>query len=174
MQDNIFFMSLWGVCGIATIIAGLLASRSRRWTYVGRAAVGVLFLIGGALLHVINLANGGDYAGFADPAHFGWVTEAWRAVVPPNQDLLIGLLALFEATVGVLILSGGRRTQLGYAGVIAFYLALWLFGWFETIWVVLMLPPMALLLRAERRAAAPVAPEPAADVDKKPVANVGS
>ena len=155
MQDNIFFVSLWMVCGIATIIAGILASRGRRWTYVGRVAVGVLFLIGGALLHVINLVNDGDYADFANPAHFGWVADAWRAVVPPNQELLIGLLALFEATLGVLILSGGRRTQFGYAGVIAFYLALWLFGWFETIWVVLMLPAMALLLRAERRVAAP-------------------
>jgi len=30
--------------------------------YLGRAAVGVLFLIGGALLHAVNLATGGDYA----------------------------------------------------------------------------------------------------------------
>lgn len=170
MQGSIFFMSLWVVCGIATIIAGLLASRSRRWTYVGRVAVGVLFLIGGALLHVINLVSDGDYTDFANPAHFGWVTDAWRAAVPPNQGLLIGLLALFEATVGVLILSGGRRTQLGYVGVIAFYLALWLFGWFETIWVVLMLPPMVLLLRAERRAAAPAESAPAAGVEDEPLA----
>lgn len=174
MQNNIFFVSVWVVCGIATIVAGLLATRSRRWMYVGRGAVGVLFLIGGALLHAINIATDGDYANFADPAHFGWVTDAWRALVPPNQDLLIGLLALFEATVGVLILSGGRRTQLGYAGVIAFYVALWMFGWFETVWVILMLPPMVLLLRAERRAAAPPASEPPAGVDEKPLANVGS
>jgi hypothetical protein len=43
-------------------------------------------------------------------AHFGWVTAAWRAVVAPNQYLFIGLLVVFEAVVGVLILSGGRRT----------------------------------------------------------------
>lgn len=67
-------------------------------------------LIGGALLHAINLANGADYAGFADPAHFAWVRDAWRAVVPPNPILFIGLLAVFEATVGVLAVSGGRRT----------------------------------------------------------------
>jgi hypothetical protein len=174
MQDSIFFVSLWVVCGIATIVAGLLATRSRRWMYVGRGAVGVLFLIGGALLHAINIATDGDYTDFADPAHFGWVTDAWRAVVPPNQDLLIGLLALFEATVGVLILSGKRRTQLGYAGVIAFYVALWMFGWFETIWVILMLPPTALLLRAERRAEASAEPESPADIERKPLANVGS
>jgi hypothetical protein len=43
--------------------------------------------------------------------------------------------------------------------VIAFYLALWLFGWIETAWVLIMLPAMLLLLRAERH---PVAHSPAA------------
>jgi hypothetical protein len=40
------------------------------------------------------------------------------------------------------------------AGTIAFYLALWLFGWFEAVWCLIMLPAMFLLLRAERRAEA--------------------
>ena len=77
-----------------------------------------------------------------------------------------------EATVGALILSGGRRTQLGYVGVIGFYLALWLFGWFETVWVLTMLAPMVLLLRAERRAA--TGPAPAAHIEETPLARVGS
>ena len=166
-MDNVLWQIVWLACGVATIIAGVLASRSRRARYVGRAAVGVLFIVGGALLHVINLASHGDYAGFADPALFAWVTDAWRAVVAPNQVLFIGLLVVFEATVGVLTLSGGRRTQVGYMGVIGFYLALWLFGWIETVWVVIMLPPMLLLLRAEWRAV--TAPETdGRDVEKSP------
>jgi uncharacterized membrane protein len=140
----------------------VLAGRSGRARLAGRVAVGVLFVFGGALLHVINLATGVDYTDFADPAHFGWVTDAWRAVVGPNQMLFIGLLVVFEATVGLLVLIGGRWTQLGYLGVIGFYLALWLFGWFETVWVLLMLPAMLLLLRAERRAAGRPAPAAAA------------
>lgn len=153
MQNNIFFEILWVACGIATIIAAAWAGRRMRARHLGRLAVGVLFLVGGALVHVVNLATGGDYAGFADPAFFPWVTYAWNAVVVPNHVLLIGLLAVFEATAGVLILSGGRRTPLGYLCVIAFYLALWLFGWIEALWVLVMLPAMLLLLRAERRAA---------------------
>ena len=69
-------------------------------------------LLGGAVFNAVNLALGGDYAGFADQAHFGWVTTALRAVVAPNQLLFIGLLVAFEAVVGVLILSRGRGTQL--------------------------------------------------------------
>ena len=153
MQDSLFMIILWLVCGAATIVAAVLASRSRAARYVGRAAVGVLFIAGGALLHVINLATGADYGGFADPAHFGWVTTAWNAVVVPDHILFVGLLALFEAAAGVLVISGGRKTRLGYLAVIAFYLALWPFGWIETVWVLIMLPAMLLLLRAERRAA---------------------
>lgn len=165
--------TFWLACGITTIVAGVLAGRSRRARYVGRAAVGVLFLFGGALLHIINLASGADYADFADPAHFAWVTDAWRAVVPPNVVFFIGLLAVFEATVGALVLSGGRRTQLGYVAVIGFYLALTLFGGFQLVWFVIMLPPMLLLLRAERRAAAAPTP-PAAHLQEKPPVQVGS
>jgi len=61
-----------------------------------------------------------DYSGLADPAHFARVTDAWRAVVAPNQVVCIGLLILFQATAGVLILSGGRRTQLGLVATIGF------------------------------------------------------
>ncbi len=56
-------------------------------------------------------------------------------------------------------------------GVIAFYLALWLFGWFETVWCIIMLPAMLLLLRAEQHAATAPA---AGQVDDKPPADVGT
>jgi hypothetical protein len=52
--------------------------------------------------------------------------------------------------------------------VIAFYLALWLFGWIETGWVLVMLPAMLLLLRAELRAT------PAIRIEEKPTADVPS
>lgn len=168
MQNNIVFIIVWLVCGAATVIAAVLAGRGRQARYAGRAATGVLFIAGGALLHVINLATGGDYAGFAGPAHFAWVTHAWNAVVVPNHILFIGLLAAFEAAAGVLAISGGRRTQLGYLAVIAFYLALWPFGWIETVWVLVMLPAMLLLLQAERHAA------PAAHVEVQPTVDAVS
>jgi hypothetical protein len=114
-----------------------------------------------ALLHVINLAAGAASSGFADPAYFPWVTSAWQAVVVPHAVVFIGLLALFEAVVGILAVAGGRATQIGYAGVIAFYLLLWLFGWMELVWVLVLIVPMLVLLRAERLAAPVGAAEPA-------------
>jgi hypothetical protein len=154
MQNNLVFIGLWILCGVATVVGAVLANRSAAARCVGRAATAVLFLAGGALLHVVNLVSGANYSGFADPAHFGWVTLDWQAVVVPNPVLFIGLLAVFEAVVGVLAISGGRWTQLGYAAVIAFYLVLWLFGWIETVWCLVMLPAVVLLLRAEQHARA--------------------
>jgi hypothetical protein len=132
---------------------------------VGRAAVAVLFIVGGALLHVINLATGADYSGFADPAVSNWVTQTWESVVVPNAGLFIGLLAAFEAAVGVLALTGGRGTQVAYIGVIAFYSLLWIFGP-EILFVLVMLPAMLVLLRAERHAA--VAPPEHSDDPRRP------
>ena len=111
-------------------------------------------LLGGAVVNAISLAVGVDYADFADDAKFGWVTEAWRAVVPPHDVLLIGLLVAFEATVGVMILSGGRLARVGLVGAIAFHVCLALFfSWFFTVYGLAMLLPLVMLLRAERRAA---------------------
>jgi hypothetical protein len=154
VQEAVWVQIFWIVCVATAIVASVLAIWSRRARYIGRWAVGVLMLLGGAIFNAANLALGTDYAGFADQAHFGWVTAAWRAVVAPNQVLFIGLLVVFEAVVGVLILSGGRRTQIGFVAAIGFHLALCLFGWTVTFYSLLMLPALVLLLRAERRAAA--------------------
>jgi hypothetical protein len=152
MQEIMWVQIFWVLCIATAVVASVLAIWRPRARYIGRVAVGLLMLLGGAAFNAVNLALG-DYAGFADQAHFGWVTSAWRAVVAPNQYLFIGLLVVFEAVVGVLILSGGRRTQLGLIGAIGFHLALWLFGWFVTVYCLIMLPTLLLLLRAERRAA---------------------
>ncbi|HET9649125.1 MAG TPA: hypothetical protein VFP34_12985 [Microlunatus sp.] len=153
MNEIVWIQIFWSVCVLAAVVAAVLASRHRWARQVGRVAVGVLMLLGGALFNAVNLATGGDYAGFADSAHFDWVTTAWRAVVAPHQPVFIGLLVIYEAAVGVLILLGGRRTQLGYIGAIGFHLALWLFGWFVTIYALIIVPALVLLLLAERRAA---------------------
>jgi hypothetical protein len=77
-ENSIVFIGLWIACGVVTIIAAVLAYRSRMARYVGRVAVAALLIVGGALLHLINLASRADYSGFADPAYFPVVTHAWQ------------------------------------------------------------------------------------------------
>ena len=57
-------------------------------------------------MHAIYLATGASYATFADAAHVAFVRTAWHSIVAPHQTIFIGLLILFEAVVGVLVLMG--------------------------------------------------------------------
>jgi hypothetical protein len=142
----------WLVLGIVTFVAAVRAGRSRPALYVGRAALGVLYVGAGALVNAVYLATGTDYATFADAAHVAFVRNTWHSVVAPHQGIFITLLVIFEAAVGVLILSGGRRTtQVGLVGAIGMHVGLLAFGWTMSLWSLLMLVALGLLLRAERR-----------------------
>jgi uncharacterized membrane protein len=148
----------WLVLGVVALAAAVRAGGSARALYVGKVALGVLFVGAGALVNLFYLVTGADYGTFADAAHFAFVRDTWHTVVAPRQAVFIGALIAFEFAVGVLILSGGRRTELGLAGAIGMHVGLLVFGWIFTIWGVVMLFVFGLLIRAQRRltAARPV------------------
>lgn len=66
------------------------------------------------------------------------------------------MLGLGEVLVGIALLTGGRWSLLGYGGVIAFHLALLLFGWGVWLWavpvLVVVVPAARAYLLALRRA----------------------
>ena len=144
----------WLVLGGVTFVAALRAGSSPRAMYVGRAALGVLFIVFGAMVNAIYLiAQPEYYASFADASPFPFVTDTWNTLVLPHQNFFITALIIFEATMGVLILSGGRRTQLGLVGLIGFHVGQLAFGGVLWPWAAVMLTALVLLLRAERKAA---------------------
>lgn len=140
---------LWGVLGVATIVASLRAHRSGRARLVGRWALGALFVLAGALVNAWYLLTGVDYGGFADASYIPFVRDTWQSLVAPNQALFIWLLIAFEAVVGTLVVTGGRRTQVALVAIMGFHVALLSFGWFFWAWSIPMLAALALLLRAE-------------------------
>ncbi|HLL65005.1 MAG TPA: hypothetical protein VK453_04560 [Micromonosporaceae bacterium] len=141
----------WLVLGAVALAAACRAGASNRALYVGRTALGALFIGAGALVNVVYLLTGADYGTFADAAHLTFVRDTWHSVVAPRQAVFIGLLIACEITIGVLILSGGRRTEVGLVGAIGMHLGLLMFGWIMTIWASVMLVAFGLLLRAQRR-----------------------
>jgi hypothetical protein len=143
----------WAVLGLTTLAASLWAHRDRRARLIGRWAVALLFVVAGAGVNAWYLATGIDYAAFADASVIPFVRDTWRSVVAPNQGIWIGLLVAFEAVAGVLVASGGRRTQVGLVAIIGFHVALLAFGPFFAFWSLPMLLALVLLLRAERQAA---------------------
>jgi hypothetical protein len=164
MPNELYWQLIWVVLGVVIFVAALFAGRSRSAMLVGRVALGTLFIAGGALFNALNLATGGNYKDFADSSYIPFVHHTWRSLVAPHQYIFIPLLVAFEATVGLLVLSGGRRTQLGLVGAIGFHIALLSFGWAFYPWSLAMFIAVGLLLWAERKhAAAPAAVEARAE-----------
>jgi hypothetical protein len=58
MQQNLWVQIFWVVCVATAIVASVLATWSGRARYIGRIAVGVLMLVGGAVFNGLNLAFG--------------------------------------------------------------------------------------------------------------------
>lgn len=140
----------WVALGGIVFVCAVRARRSPSALRRGRLALGVLFLLAGAAVNAAFLATGTDYAAFADASYLAFVRDTWRSVVAPNQVLFIGLLVVFEAVAGVLVLAGGRRAQVGMLAMIGFHAALLSFGWGFYAWSVPMLIALLLLLRAQR------------------------
>src|SRR5690349_24508282 len=119
---------VWSVIEIVIFVAAVWAWWSPRALRVGLIAVATLFIVGGAVFNTLTLLTG-DYSGFADGSYLPFVTDTWRSVVAPHQNVFIPLLIAFEVAVGVLVLTGPRRAQLGLALAIAFHIGLMCFGW---------------------------------------------
>jgi hypothetical protein len=84
----------------------------------------------------------------AGAEHSARARRVGRMAFAPHHTLLVAV----ELTVGLLALSGGRRVQVALAAAMAMHIALPVFGWILTVWSLVMLPALALLLRAEHRA----------------------
>ena len=144
---------MWLLLGGAALVAALRAGQSRRAMYMGRWALGLLFIGFGAAVNAIYLAAGADYyEDFAKSSPFTFVRDTWESLVLPNQGFFISLLIVAEATAGLLVLSGGRWTQAGLIALIGFHAGQLAFGGVLWIWAPLMLVTLGLLLRAERKA----------------------
>ena len=115
---------VWVLCAVAIITAAVRSRRHPDAVRTGRIAVGFLYVVAGAAVNVFFLLRGDDYGEFADSSSIPYVRDTWRSVVVPNHDVWISLLIVFELLVGVLAVSGGRRTQVAYAAAIVFHIAL--------------------------------------------------
>jgi hypothetical protein len=95
-------------------------------------------------IHVGIVAAGPDlYRHFADTTFVPGLRQAWTQVVMADPVTCGLLLALAEATLGGLLLVGGRWARAGWIGVIAFQVLLMLFGFGFWMW---SLPALTVLV----------------------------
>jgi hypothetical protein len=150
----IYWLVFWSITEVVIFVAAVWSWWSRRAMYIGRVAAATLFIAGGALFNTLTLATGGDYSGFADGSYLPFVEDTWHSIVAPHQYIFIPLLIAFEMMVGVLMLAGGRRTQVALLAAIGFHIGLMFFGWQYYPFSIAMIAAFVLLLRAQRKHAA--------------------
>jgi len=121
-----------------------------RYETVGRLARTVVgwFYLSMAGVHLgIVAADPETYRQFADGSYLGFVRTGWDTVFMAHPA--VWGLALFagETVLGMCLLAGGRWAKAGWIGVIAFHLALMLFGVGVWLWC---LPALAVLVPVAR------------------------
>ena len=102
------------------------------WQAIHRGFLAMFGL--GAFVHLgLAIGNPESYRPFADAALFDWVYRGWQDIFMANPSLWALLLTTGELVIAGLLVFARR---LGYIGVIAFHLALMLFGWGFWLWSV--------------------------------------
>jgi uncharacterized membrane protein YphA (DoxX/SURF4 family) len=144
---------MWLVLGGTAFVASLRAAHSPRARCIARWALGVLFIVFGAATNAVYLATSREYyQDFAAASPFSFVRDTWESLVLPHQGWFMTLLIVAEAVAGVLILTGGRKTQFGLVLILGFHIGQLAFGGVLWVWAPLMILTLVLLLRAEQQA----------------------
>jgi hypothetical protein len=113
----------------------------------GRTALATLYVASAGVHCVLVATNPEAYRHFADRAVAPFVASAWHDVFMSDPEAWGLTVALAEILLASALLMGGPWRRLGYAGVIAFNLALTLFGWGFWLWsapALLLIVPLAL------------------------------
>jgi hypothetical protein len=134
---------------MATSLTVHRAERRRQaQSRLGGRIVGMVFLWTSGINLGIAVANAGFFRHFADSSYLPFVRQGWTEVVMAQPGAWGLLLSVGEATLGGLLLAGGRWAKVGWVGVIAFHVLLMLFGFGFWLWSV---PVLAALVPLARR-----------------------
>lgn len=99
-------------------------SGERVLSNVARGLFAVGYLVG-SMVHVrFAVTNNHVYEAFGKTALIPGFRELWSSVVMPNITFFALLLAVFEMTTGILILSRGKYLRIGLAASVLFNLFL--------------------------------------------------
>ena len=113
-----------------------------------RGCIGGFYLVMAGINIGLVVGDSEVYRHFADQGLFSFVRDGWVDIVMEAPGVWIALLAAGEIVIGAALLAGGRWTLPGYAAILAFHIALVLFGWGFLTWSG---PVLALVSLAARR-----------------------
>lgn len=124
--------------------------RSRRPPGFTVAAGGFYLCMAGVHIGMVG-ADAQVYASMDDTSPWGFVKDGWTDVFMANPEFWGLFAAALEITLGVLLLVGGRPARVGWIGIIAFQVAVLLFGWMYLWWSIPAITVLALAARHDWR-----------------------
>lgn len=116
--------------------------RALRWPPGYTAAAGAFYMFTAGIHAGIVAADAQFYRPMAEQSPWGFVRVGWAEIFMAHPHGWGLFAAALEAFLGVLLLTGGRASRVGWVGIIAFQVALVLFGWGFLLWSV----PFGMLL----------------------------
>ena len=114
-----------------------------------RISIGGFYLVMAGINIGLVVGDSEVYRHFADGGLFPFVRNGWADIVMAAPGVWIGLLAAGEIAIGIALVGGGRWPLPGYAAIVAFHLALVVFGWGILTWSAAVLLLMSLVVRRE-------------------------
>ncbi len=93
-----------------------------------RIFIAVWYLLGWMLHVYLGLFSPTIYKEFGNTSLLPALTRIWQGVIMPNITIFALILAAFEITVGLLIISKGKKVKLGFSLSICFNFFLILLG----------------------------------------------
>ena len=135
--------------GVRGRSAGSDQSERRVRAAVARKIVGGFYLSMGGVHLGIVMSNPEVYRPFASGAYFAFVRSGWTDIFMAYPRAWGMALVVGETLVGVALLVGGTWAKLGWVGVIAFHVALMLFGFGVWLWSIPVLAVLVPLARAD-------------------------
>ena len=90
---------------------------------VWRGVIGVGYLVAAGFNLLFTLPKG-ELSWFAENAWWPWLDRFVMDVVVPNNELFVAVVVIFEIAVAFLIMSHGRRVDLGVAVSVGWVLLL--------------------------------------------------
>jgi len=121
-----------------------------KFSNIIRILMGVIYIFGAATNLRFALTNPQIYEDFAIFAIVPFYQTLWAEIVMPYVTIWILLVAVFEISMGILILSKGKLVKIGLLGVILFNLFLTPFWWSGWALINLSMALVQILLLREK------------------------
>jgi len=134
---------IWSIVFVLIVMALCIAKPN-----IGRIFLGIFYLIMAIGINIVNaFTNPESTVQMGEASLIGFYRDFFTIVVSKAPVLFILFIALFEITMGLLILNKHKKVKLGLIGTALFLVMITPFGYIQIPWLGIALVQMYLLTK---------------------------